>query len=103
MPLVREIDEMRYQWDEPFVVDDRRVRKRFGLSPTDAYEAARATVDWARETYELTKAGVRGPGENASALTGTRLGPIFATGSVHPRCAARYREYFPRLKLMAPH
>jgi len=28
MPVMREIDEMLYQWDEPFVVDDRRFRER---------------------------------------------------------------------------
>jgi hypothetical protein len=26
-------DEMLYQWDEPFVVDDRRFRERFQLLP----------------------------------------------------------------------
>lgn len=30
VPLVREMNEMLYQWDEPFVVDDRRFRERFG-------------------------------------------------------------------------
>src|SRR5262245_50685796 len=44
MPLMREIDEMLYQWDEPFVVDDRRFRARFGLEPMDVREAAAHTV-----------------------------------------------------------
>ena len=48
---VREMAEMRYQWEEPFVVDDRRFRERFGATPADADEAARATVDWARKAY----------------------------------------------------
>jgi nucleoside-diphosphate-sugar epimerase len=51
MPLARELAEMRYQWDETFVIDDRRFRERFGAAPTDAEEAARATVEWARARY----------------------------------------------------
>ena len=51
VPLVRELNEMLYQWDEPFVVDDRRFRERFKLLPTGASEAAQATVDWANKTY----------------------------------------------------
>ena len=53
VPLMREINEMLYQWDEPFVVDDRRFRERFGMHPTDADEAAQATVNWAKATYGL--------------------------------------------------
>jgi nucleoside-diphosphate-sugar epimerase len=51
VPILRELDEMAYQWEGPFVVDDSRFRARFGLTPTDADEAARATVAWAREHY----------------------------------------------------
>ena len=51
VPLLREIDEMRYQWDEPFVVDDRRFRARFGAGPVDRDAAARRTLDWAVATY----------------------------------------------------
>jgi nucleoside-diphosphate-sugar epimerase len=51
VPLVRELQEMAYQWEEPFVVDDRRFRERFGLEPVGADEAARATVEWARGAY----------------------------------------------------
>lgn len=52
VPLVRELQEMAYQWEEPFVVDDRRFRERFGLEPVAADEAARATVEWARGAYQ---------------------------------------------------
>lgn len=51
MPLMRELDEMLYQWDEPFVVDDRRFRERFHLAPASIEEAAAQTVDWARRHY----------------------------------------------------
>lgn len=51
VPLMRELQEMRYQWDEPFVVDDRRFRERFGQTATDPDEAATATVAWATKHY----------------------------------------------------
>jgi nucleoside-diphosphate-sugar epimerase len=51
VPILRELDEMAYQWEGPFVVDDSRFRARFDVSPTDPGEAARATVDWARRHY----------------------------------------------------
>jgi hypothetical protein len=51
VPLLREVDEMLYQWDEPFIVDDRHFRERFRMQPTDPATAARATVEWARATY----------------------------------------------------
>jgi hypothetical protein len=42
---------MRYQWEEPFIVDDRRFRERFAAQPADPHAAARATVDWAKQRY----------------------------------------------------
>ena len=51
MPFMRELGEMNYQWTEPFLVDDRRYRERFGASPTAIADGTRATVAWAREHY----------------------------------------------------
>lgn len=51
VPLLREVEEMAYQWDEPFVIDDRRFRARFAMQPAHADEAAAATVAWARKRY----------------------------------------------------
>ncbi|MES2355690.1 MAG: NAD-dependent epimerase/dehydratase family protein [Pseudomonadota bacterium] len=51
MPVIREMNEILYQWDEPFIVDDHSFRARFAVRPTMVDEAARATVDWAKETY----------------------------------------------------
>ncbi len=51
VPLVGEVDEMLYQWEEPFVVDDRRFRARFGTEPAPVDEAAAETVSWARRHY----------------------------------------------------
>lgn len=55
VPMVREIKEMAYQWDEPFIVDDSRFRAAFDLRPVAVDEAARATVAWAKETYSARK------------------------------------------------
>jgi len=55
VPLVREMNEMLYQWDAPFVVDDRRFRARFEMRPAGADEAARETVAWARERYGVRR------------------------------------------------
>jgi nucleoside-diphosphate-sugar epimerase len=51
IPPLRETGEMRYQWEEPFVIDDSRFRQRFGAVPEDADRAAAATVAWARTQY----------------------------------------------------
>jgi nucleoside-diphosphate-sugar epimerase len=51
VPILRELKEMTYQWDESFIVDDSRFRARFSIRPVREDEAARATVEWARLTY----------------------------------------------------
>ncbi|HET9358158.1 MAG TPA: NAD-dependent epimerase/dehydratase family protein [Vicinamibacterales bacterium] len=51
MPLFREIDEMLYQWEEPFVIDDRQFRERFHVVPTDVDRAAADTLEWATRHY----------------------------------------------------
>jgi hypothetical protein len=48
---MRELGEMTYQWDEPFVVDDSRFRANFDLRPAPINEAAKTTIAWARATY----------------------------------------------------
>jgi len=51
IPPLRETREMRYQWEEPFVIDDSPFRQRFGVVAEDADRAAAATVAWARTHY----------------------------------------------------
>jgi nucleoside-diphosphate-sugar epimerase len=51
MPLMRELDEMLYQWEEPFVIDDSRFRQRFHSVPEDVQQAATGTVEWATRHY----------------------------------------------------
>jgi len=51
IPLVWNVGEMLYQWDEPFVISDRRFREKFGQEPVDVDAAAAATVAWAERHY----------------------------------------------------
>lgn len=51
IPIVGELGEMVYQWDDSFVIDDSQFREHFGLLPTDPNEGAQATVAWAKEVY----------------------------------------------------
>jgi len=51
VPILREVDEMLHQWDEPFVVDDTRFRTTFGVGGTDRDTGAAAMVRWARAAY----------------------------------------------------
>jgi nucleoside-diphosphate-sugar epimerase len=50
-PLLREVAEMAYQWEQPYVVDDAKFRAAFGFGATPWDQAIAATVDWAREAY----------------------------------------------------
>jgi nucleoside-diphosphate-sugar epimerase len=45
---VREINEMRYEFDEPFIVDSSRAEAELGLSATPLTDAVDQTVQWYR-------------------------------------------------------
>jgi nucleoside-diphosphate-sugar epimerase len=45
---VRELDEVRYQFERPFVLDATDTERTFGLRATAMDEVARATVEWWR-------------------------------------------------------
>lgn len=49
-PSVRELIEMLYEFEEPFVVDDSRFVRTFGNLATSLDTAIRATVDWYRHS-----------------------------------------------------
>lgn len=51
VPILRELGEMGYQWDEPFVTSDARFRARFPLAPTGLDEGAAAMTEWAKRHY----------------------------------------------------
>jgi nucleoside-diphosphate-sugar epimerase len=50
-PTMRELAEMTYQWEQPYVLDDTKARRELGLTPTSWDEAVAATVAWARATW----------------------------------------------------
>ncbi len=43
-PTVRELSEMRYLFQEPFVVDSSKIRDRLGVVATPVEEALAATM-----------------------------------------------------------
>lgn len=47
-PLLRELQEVRYQFDRPFVVDSSGYTQRFGEAATPVDTQAKSTVDWWR-------------------------------------------------------
>ncbi|MFI5611059.1 NAD-dependent epimerase/dehydratase family protein [Amycolatopsis sp. NPDC051903] len=48
-PLLRELQEVRYQFDRPFVVDSSAYEEFSGEQPTPLAEQAAATVSWWRD------------------------------------------------------
>ena len=47
-PFMKELIEMSYQWEHPFVIDDRKFRAKFGIEPTPLAEQIATTVRWAK-------------------------------------------------------
>jgi len=47
-PMVREVIEMLYEFEEPFVMDDGKFTNAFGQASTSLPQAIQATVDWFR-------------------------------------------------------
>lgn len=53
-PLLRELKEIRYQFDRPFVVDSRAYEAAFTVRATPIEEQIKATVEWWRERLATT-------------------------------------------------
>lgn len=47
-PTIREVAEMAYEFEEPFLVDSTRAETRLGLTATPLADAVAQTVDWYR-------------------------------------------------------
>ncbi len=45
-PILREMKEMLYEFEEPYIVDDSRFRQQFGSQATPHVEAIQETVQW---------------------------------------------------------
>ena len=50
-PMLREIKEIVYEFEQPFVVEHRKYEQAFGSDPTPHREAIRQTISWFREHY----------------------------------------------------
>jgi nucleoside-diphosphate-sugar epimerase len=77
---VREVNEMAYEFDEPFIVDASRAESELGLRATPLADAVAQTVRWYREqTRPSPAAGPQPPnGDEAMIdphLTGTVVRP----------------------------
>jgi hypothetical protein len=46
---MREINEMAYEFEQPFVVDHSKFERAFGNTATPARDAVRQTLDWFRQ------------------------------------------------------
>jgi nucleoside-diphosphate-sugar epimerase len=47
-PTVRELDEMRYEFTQPFIVDSTKAQNRLDIAPTPLPEALQTTIAWFR-------------------------------------------------------
>jgi hypothetical protein len=48
-PLMRELAEMAYEFDEPFVLDTTKYQSTFGAAGTPLADAVASTVAWYRD------------------------------------------------------
>jgi nucleoside-diphosphate-sugar epimerase len=53
VPMLRELQETRHQFDGPFILDSTRFTDTFGIRPTSLGDTAIDTVDWWRERLGL--------------------------------------------------
>jgi len=60
-PTIRELVEMTYEFDEPFVLDSAKFQSTFGASPTPLATAIAATVDWYRSRSRTPSRPQEGP------------------------------------------
>ncbi|MGW6688377.1 NAD-dependent epimerase/dehydratase family protein [Streptomyces sp. NPDC054961] len=56
-PLIRELKEIRYQFDRPFLLDSTAYEAEFAVRATPVDEQVRATLAWWRARAEPTTAG----------------------------------------------
>ena len=53
-PLMRELAEMAYEFDEPFVLDTTKYQSTFGAAGTPLADAVASTVAWYRDPVGTT-------------------------------------------------
>jgi hypothetical protein len=52
-PMIRELPEMLYQFERPFVIDATETTATFGIEPTPLVDQLRATIDSYRSTVRV--------------------------------------------------
>ena len=60
-PTIGELDEMLYEFNQPFVVDSAKAQARLGIEPTPLAEAIAATVAWFRDQEAARRPYLRAP------------------------------------------
>ena len=48
-PMIREVKEMMYEWEEPYIVDFSKFEKTFGSKTTSHKTAIKETVAWFKQ------------------------------------------------------
>ncbi|MDH3974258.1 MAG: SDR family oxidoreductase [Deltaproteobacteria bacterium] len=52
-PMLREMKEMMYEWEQPYIVDHKKYEDKFGNNSTPHDIAIRETVEWYRENVAM--------------------------------------------------
>ncbi len=71
-PLLRELQEVRYQFDRPFIVDSAAYTARFGETATPADEQVKRTILWWKQRLAGQRANRAGRGQHEA--NGTAAG-----------------------------
>ena len=79
---VREINEMRYEFDEPFIVDASRAETELGLRATPLADAVEQTVRWYRAQASPSSAADHEPHAARRARVGVELMNSTTTGTL---------------------
>ncbi|NVK43531.1 MAG: NAD-dependent epimerase/dehydratase family protein [Oceanospirillaceae bacterium] len=53
-PMLKEMSEMMYEWEQPYIVDHRKYEDRFGNDSTPHEIAIRETLEWYRASPDIT-------------------------------------------------
>ena len=52
-PMLKEMKEMMYEWEQPYIVDHKKYEDRFGNDSTPHETAIRETVEWYRSSLDM--------------------------------------------------
>jgi len=51
--MIREVKEMMYTWEEPYIVDHSKFEAAFGVEITSHEEALKETIAWFKSYREI--------------------------------------------------